>query len=284
MICRLGHVPDTIKVPGQTPDRKFSELAKDFKSLSSMKRVGSARRLILDVLDQSALGSCVPNMGFQLVRANHIRQGILFPELGSRLMGYYLGRVLMHTPGIDSGLQIRLFFEALNKFGFCPERYWEYDISKFLDMPSDQAFTQGFDQRSPFGKDNPTNYFSIELDEALAPADARQKFLLDLCHSIDNEYPSGFGAPVSEAFVSNDFDAEQPLEAPTEDIAGGHAMVITDYAIGDDGKFTFDVLSSWTANWGNGGYAKFSENYIMDAGHNFWVVQHSPVYVGMDAP
>lgn len=222
----------------------------------------SCRHLIVDVLDQGGLSSCVANAGFQAIRASHMRQGVKKPKLGSRLFGYYLARAYGHTTGFDSGTHLRAFFAAVNKFGFPPEDMWPYsddqtgDTPQFTRMPSSTAFRSAFDQRAP------TLYRRIYEE-----GEAR---LTMVRRAVAAGHVICFGTDVSRDFVDGLLGTE-PLRPPAVS-AGGHAMCIAEYDMD-----AFGIVNSWGRGFGDDGWCRFSDKYIAWSGaRDFWIVESSP--------
>ena len=250
-MVKLGYRPD----PPKTTDFPASEL---LAAAPPPPPSASLKHLVVEVLDQGAHSSCVAHAILQAVRCSHRAQGIAQPELGSRLFGYYLSRAYHHDTANDSGTYLRLFFQALNKFGFCPESIWPYD-KDFSDMPPQSAFRAAFDQASP------TVYRRIDATGA-DRLDAIKR-------AIAGGFPVCFGTDVDSAFCSNQL--AEPVRPPTANIAGGHAMMVGGY----DGD-TFEVVNSW-GSWGDAGWVKLSGDYLAwDGTRDLWIVEKAPVYSG----
>lgn len=256
MAPMLGWLRDKPKAPGEPPDHDAGPLL----ASAPIPASHSNRRLIVDVLDQGQLGSCVANAIMQAVRASHVAQGVMAPRLGSRLYGYWCSRAYEHQTGVDSGTYLRDFFRGLNKFGFCPEVAWPYDVSRFADMPPAAAFRAAFDQHSP------TVYKSI--------ANGSYQRIDPIKRAVAAGYLVCFGTLVSEAFVGKPLPSA-PLPPPEgQPIAGGHALCVVGY----DGD-TFDVLNSWGDHWGESGYCRFSADYMAwGQTQDLWIVATAPEY------
>lgn len=257
-MARLGYLPDPRKLLHEEPDWD----AIDVLGSDAVVEQASTRHLIVDVLNQGGLGSCVANAIFQAIRASHVRQGVVSPKLGSRLFGYFFSRAFHHMTGHDSGTHLRTFCQALNKFGFPAEESWPYDDGgeSFKRVPSSKVVRLAYDQKSP------TSYRRIyesgyERIEAIKRA-------------IKAEHLVCFGTDVSEAFAQGN-DGVTPIDPPTsEPIAGGHAMCVTDFR-GDD----FGILNSWGAGYGQDGYVRFTADYLAwNQTRDLWVIEHSPSF------
>lgn len=253
----LGWIPDKPKRPGEPPDHDAGPL---LAAAAPPPPAASNRRFIVDVLDQGQLGSCVANAVMQAVRASHVKQGVPGPRLGSRLYGYWCSRAFEHQTATDGGTYLRDFFRGLNKFGFCPEAAWPYDVERFADMPPAAAFRAAFDQRSP------TVYKSI--------VNAGNQRLDPIKRAVAAGYLVAFGTLVSEAFVREALP-RAPLPPPEgQPIAGGHAMCVVGY----DGD-TFEVVNSWGPRWGDGGFCRFSADYMAwGQTQDLWIVSQAPEY------
>ncbi len=256
MAPMLGWLPDRPKAPGEAPDHDALPLL----AAAPVPPAASNRRLIVDVLDQGQLGSCVANAIMQAVRASHVAQGVMAPRLGSRLYSYWWSRAYEHTTKNDAGTYLRDFFRGLNKGGFCPESKWPYDVKRFAEMPPSAAFRAAFDQHSPtvYKVINTGSYQRLPVIKAAVAAG----------------YLVCFGTLVSEAFVNDPLPAA-PLPPPEgQAIVGGHALCVVGY----DGD-VFEVLNSWGAGWGEGGYCRFSGDYMAwGQTQDLWLVAKAPEY------
>jgi len=253
----FGWLKDPAKQPGEPPDHD----ARTILASTPIPRAASNRRLIVDVLDQGQLESCVANAIMQAIRATHVRDGVTAPRLGSRLYGYWCSRAFHGSTRVDSGTYLRTFFQALNKFGFCPEERWPYDAGRFADMPPNAAFRSAFDQHSP------TSYKRITSGGV--------DRIADLKRAIAAGYLVTFGTLVTEAFVQGDLGTEPLAPPPQQDhIAGGHALC----AVGYDGD-VFEVVNSWGTGWGDNGLCYMAREYFMwGYTDDVWVVAEAPRY------
>lgn len=223
-------------------------------------RAVDRRDLVVNVLDQGSASSCVANANMQAIRMSHKRMGVANPQLGSRLLNYWFSRAAEHATSIDGGTYQRDFLDSLNRFGFCPESKWPYDVSRVNDMPSSAAIRAAYDQHAP------TDYRRITVGSYGVVTAVKR--------ALAAGYPVTFGTLVSTAFASDQLGTG-PLKPPIgEPIAGGHALCIVGY----DGD-TFDVVNSWGDGWGAGGYCTFSADYLAWSGSgDFWIVAQPPRY------
>jgi len=254
---KLGWKPDAPKAAHEKPDLDAHLM---LRAAPPPPPAANIRHLVVDVLNQGGLGSCVSNAILQAVRCSHVKQGVQNAKIGSRLFGYYLSRAYHHDTANDSGTYLRLFFQALAKFGFCAEDIYPYDDGpeKFKQMPSMAAFRAAFDQA------NPTTYRRISATGA-DRLDAIKR-------AIAAGYGVCFGTDVDNAFCSNQL--VEPLLPPVSNIAGGHAMMVGGY---DDD--IFDICNSWGTGWGHSGWCRFSADYLTsDISRDFWICEYAPRY------
>jgi C1A family cysteine protease len=260
----LGWKKDPPKAPGQTPDR----LARGRLGLAPPPPSASCRHLILDILDQGQLSSCVANAGMQALRASQVRQGAVNPPLGSRLWAYYFARAYDHDTENDDGTFLRNFFQAVVKFGFPPESAWPYSddsgpAGRFREKPPFSLLREAADQSAMMST---PRYERINTEGT--------ERILDVKRAIAAGHVVCFGTEVSLRFTSDDLGRGPILPPIGEQIAGGHALAIAGYD--RDG---FDVVNSWSESWGDRGWCRFSDAYISwNASDDFWLVDTAPEF------
>ena len=233
------------------------------------------RHLVVEILDQGQLGSCVANAGMQAIRMAHRAQTIAdptVPPLGSRLFGYYWARAFSGDVNRDEGTHLRDFFRGIAKYGFCPEAFWPYsDVrgvnARFCRLPGGNALRMAYDQHGgDFG------YARIYDD---TPAGR----LTAIRQAVAAGYAVVFGTLVSETFCIG--VGSVAVRAPTQKsdvIAGGHALTIVGY--GADGTFT--VANSWGPAWGVDGYCYFAPEYVSwEKSQDFWIVKNPPRFTAV---
>lgn len=254
----LGWRPDPPKLAAERPDHDAAPLL----GTAPPPARASSLELIVSILDQGA-SDCVVHSGFQNIRGSQVRQGALSPELGSRRFGYWASRAFHHATGEDDGTFLRTFFQAQNKFGFCRESAYPYDVGHINDMPSSAAWRAAADQRDVGG---PVAYRRIQS--------AGRARVDDIKRAIAAGYLVSFGTLVSTAFARNDLGTA-PLQPPVgQEIAGGHALLAGAY---EDDIFT--IVNSWSEDWGGRGMCRFDAAYLEWAETNdFWFVSDAPDY------
>ena len=252
---RLGWLRDPPKLAGQAPDWDANFL---LNASAPIPPSGSVKHYVVELLNQGPLGSCVANAISQAVRISHVRQGMARPALASRLLMYYCSRAENGDTSEDSGSYLRSCFGAMNKFGFCPESAWPYDVTKYARMPASNAFRMAFDQHSP------TVYQRISSQGTQRTDDIKR--------AITAGYAVAFGTSVSNRFTQGEL-GRGPIPAPTaEPIAGGHALC----CVGYDGD-AFEIVNSWGEDFGANGYCWFSGDYMRwyDTS-DLWIVNSAP--------
>lgn len=257
----FGWLPDPEKAPKEKADWNAAEvLGADLIPLSA-----TCRAYILTILNQGSWPICVGHAVMQAVRASHVRQGVEEPMLGSRLWAHYLSKAQHNATDKDSGTFLRTMFYALDKMGFPPENEWPYRFDEIDNqprwklMPPTKAFSKAFDQRSP-----------VKYRKIFETGDGR---ILEVKRAIAKGYCVVFGTTVTTAFVQGEFDIAQPPKLG-EIVAGGHAMLLAEYDADN-----FGVVNSWGKNWKDGGWCRFSNEYVASPhSRDFWIVEHAPDY------
>ena len=275
----LGYRPDL-------PDARDHDALKVIRT--AMVPASIARSPYTKVLDQGGLGSCTCNAAGQVIRAQEIKQlvstavanGVYFDtaladaqastEFLSRLFAYYLARAVDHTTKDDAGTYIRTVFAVLNKFGFPPESAWTYSDgpTKFAQMPASAVFRRAADQRAGLPENVDLVNYSRIYQTGYDRVDAVKAALAD-------GHLFAFGTSVSEHFCSDmSANGGRPIDPPVGlSIAGGHAMTIGGYdAAGAD------VLNSWSEEYGESGWCRFSWDYVAwpETG-DLWIAQRAPL-------
>jgi C1A family cysteine protease len=216
------------------------------------------------VWDQLSLGCCT---GFGWAFAvifdlmnNHYEQLATLGFTPSQLFLYYYERFIEGTISQDAGAQIRDGAKALAQFGICNLSLWPYDVSRFADQPTADAIA------------NALNFKAVTYQSV----DNTNKQLL--VNTLIQGYPIVFGLQCYDSFEGDQANATGVIPYPdlnTEQVIGGHCMVIVGYheGIGDDDTFVF--RNSWGTQWGgHGGYGRIPSRYILDPNlcSDFWVL------------
>jgi C1A family cysteine protease len=234
-------------------DAPFAALSAD--AIQDLPEAFSNRPLVVNVLNQSTIGSCVIHSCAQAVRMVERRIGgdmDANPELVSRLWGYYNSRVQHGDEDRDTGTYIRLTIKVMNRLGRPPESVWPYTPARFKERPPLDTYRHAHDFRK-------ANYSRI-----WQTGDERKR---EIMSALAEQKPIVFGTEIAKSFMS--VRSMAPVPAPLdEQMAGGHAMC----AIGYDDSGV-EIVNSWGKGWGDGGFARLSWEYILwHRTRDIWVI------------
>jgi C1A family cysteine protease len=207
------------------------------------------------VYDQGKLGSCTANalaFGYEYTELVQKNNNAFMP---SRLFIYYNERDIEHSINIDSGAELYDGIFSLFTIGVCPEKEWNYDISKFTIKPDKKCYDDA--------KNNIINQFY-----------ALQQNLEQFKSALILGFPIIFGFKVYNSFESEDVAKTGIMTMPSKDdyIVGGHAVAAVGF---DDSKKHFIVRNSWGDSWGDKGYFYMPYEYILnkDLSSDFWYIE-----------
>ncbi len=242
----------TIRKWGWVPDR--ADWRDHTYAVAAPTHVDHVDRIGLGmpIYDQFQLGGCTGNsVGWAVAWViGYLAQGI---DL-SRLMAYFLGHVPEATQDVDAGAMIADVIKGVAKYGLSKETLWPYDIAKFAQRPSLDAFADA--------KDLPSKIKAYQ----------RVPTLQALKNALVAGLPVVFGFSVPESFESPDVERTGwvGMPSPMERMIGGHAVV----AVGFDDRpqSTKDsppvpyvwVRNSWSDQWGISGYFRMDQRWFTD--------------------
>lgn len=206
------------------------------------------------VYNQGELGSCTANAIGAAYEFDLLKQG-KSDFMPSRLFLYYNERFIENSVGYDSGAQIRDGLTCLIKQGICSENIVPYDVDKFSEKPSEEAYTQALN-------------FTINNYQKLADGNL---YMMKQC--LAQGIPFVFGFTVYESFESEEVASTgilPPLDN-TEQEMGGHAVMCVGY---DETKNMVKIRNSWGNDWGAKGYFYMPYNYISNSNlaNDFWAI------------
>lgn len=206
--------------------------------------------------DQEQLGSCTANAIAAVLEFDMRKQHEQRVSTPSRLFIYYNERAMEGTINSDAGAEIRDGIKSVNSLGAPAEKYWPYDIDKFAEKPSDEAYQHALlHQTVKYERLDHTNIDNLKA-------------------CLVQGYPFVFGFSVYEYFESQEMATTGILKMPgsSERIVGGHAVVGVGY---DNPKQMVIVRNSWGVDWGRHGYFYMPFDYIVNRNlaADFWVVQ-----------
>jgi C1A family cysteine protease len=246
-IARYGWIPDL-------PDQRDHLYAAPPVFLAALPPSTDLRSKCPAVYDQGQLGSCTANAIGAAIEFDRLQEKL--PDfVPSRLFIYYNERVIEGTVHSDSGAQIRDGIKTVASQGVCPEREWPYDIAKFTQKPSVQAYRDA-------AKDRAVSYQSLVQD------------LNQMKGCLASGYPFVFGFTVYESFESQAVaqSGHAPMPGPGERAVGGHAVMAVGY---DDSNQWFLVRNSWGPRWGLAGYFTLPYAYLTQPGlaSDLWTIR-----------
>ncbi len=206
------------------------------------------------VWDQLSLGSCTAQAIAAALEFDRRKQQL--PDfVPSRLFIYFNERVMEHTVSSDSGAQIRDGIKSVAKIGVCPESEWPYIISQFAVKPPQKC------------------YQDAKLDRAVSYQRVQQS-LTQMQGCLASGIPFVAGISVYESFESDSVakTGMVPMPHPTEQLLGGHAILICGY---DVTKKAFTFRNSWGDSWADKGYGYLPFDYLLDSNlsDDFWVIK-----------
>lgn len=209
--------------------------------------------------EQGQLGSCTGHGVAFAIHFEMMLQNFLNPFLPSRLLIYYMERVLEGTIASDAGAEIRDGIKCVATQGVTSELDWPYDVAKFAVKPPDQAFLNA----QTFNALTSTTVLYQKIDQ-------------DLNHlkgCLSSGYPFVFGFSVFESFESDAVarTGMVPMPAAHEDLVGGHCVCAVGY---DNSKQAFLCANWWGKDWGMDGFFYLPYDFITDADYanDFWKI------------
>jgi len=189
----------------------------------------SLKEFLGPVKDQGDEGSCTAHAGtenFEFLYRKYKGESPIF----SPAFLYYQERVIDGDPNDDGGSTGRSSCQAMQKFGVCLESQLPYVSGQYAIPPTPD-----------------------QVADALAYKSGAYHFLstvADIKSCIASGYCCMIGFTVYESFESIGSDGVMPVPGATEQVLGGHEVLIYGY---DDSKGVLSVLNSWGEGWGDGG-------------------------------
>lgn len=226
------------------------------EQLAVMPTAHSLRDKMPPVYNQGQLGSCTANAIGGAVQYQQLKQGEA--EGGhnpSRLFIYWNERNMEGTVDSDAGAQIRDGIKVVGEFGAPAETDWPYDIARFTERPSQQAF------------DDAAKFKAVKYGRVIQSA-------ISLQRSIFFGRPVVFGFTVFSSFESAQIAETGIMPIPdfqNEQVLGGHAVMAMGWKP-INGHLHFEVRNSWGSGWGDHGYFWMPAEFIIEPNlcSDFW--------------
>lgn len=203
------------------------------------------------VESQGELGSCTAHALAGAVEFLEIQAGLPITPV-SRLFIYYNERSIEGDINEDNGAQLRDGIKSLVSAGVCPETDWPYDISKFTNTPSTQAYE--------------------DAKAHVITSYHRLLSLDDMLGCLAEGFPFIFGMTVFQSFESDMVaqDGVVPMPLHREKQLGGHAVLAVGF---NKVAQRFIVKNSWGKSWGQGGFFTIPFEYLESYADDFWTVR-----------
>lgn len=195
------------------------------------------RPLSTGIMNQGDLGTC----GVSAI-ASFLE--FFVRERLSVLFLYWTSRVLVRKelPYDDSGVELQDVLTALREHGVCRVDAWPYDVTRFHERPSEEAFAEA-------ARFKPVTFKPLaSLAEMRDSLKHERPFFVDVFFS-----PMSYGRHTSDT-------GEVPMP-PTEvwDESCEHTCLVMGY---DDSRQVLIFQNTWGTSWGAGGYGFLPYEYL----------------------
>tara|TARA_X000000950_G_scaffold260514_1_gene329961 strand:+ start:10133 stop:10984 length:852 start_codon:yes stop_codon:yes gene_type:complete len=200
-----------------------------------------------DVYDQGELGSCTANALAAAYRFDAVNNSFA----PSRLFIYYNERARENTVQTDAGASLLDGIASLKRVGVCDETIWPYDIDRFADRPSDEAYQAAQPHKSVLARHQPPTVEGVKKTLLLGYPVV---FAVDIFRGIDDAEDTG----------------RVPMPLPNEASIGGHALLAVGY---NDATQSVIFRNSWGCAWGDRGHGYLPYAYFAKYAHSVWVIQ-----------
>jgi hypothetical protein len=253
LLTGYGYKPDRRHLFGVRPAGRGT-----FKLDAPIPPAFSMRDQVVEVLDQGMAPFCVAHGVAQGLRVCDRINGVVAPELASRIWIIYGAHALEHDVDSFDGAIISDAFEFIEKMGFPPERAWPYsdsDRGPFRVRPPEDVVRQAYD--------------NIDLGYQRILSSGNQR-LAEVKAAISQNCPVVFGTQVGYTFANNGLgDGHRATIPDTNDIDGGHCMLCVGYRENGD----FLVVNSWGTGWGDHGFFWMAPEYMAwDSTEDVWAM------------
>lgn len=203
---------------------------------------------IKGIRNQRSTSSCVGQALAAAVDIREVQAGFPYRP-ASALFPYYHARRRYSQAVADSGTFIRLAVKSMVKLGIPDETYWPFGVAPWRvnRRPGWEAHMMAHPRRGGA-------YYAIGgygADRVLA-----------IKAALASLRPVVFGTRVARSFLPKVGSSVVDRPLISEEIAGGHAMVIAGYKTDPHDGLLFRDLNSWDDDWREGGLCWLTEDYI----------------------
>jgi len=216
--------------------------------------------------DQKSIGSCTAQAGVGLIEYFENRAHGDYLD-ASRLFLYKVTRNLMQVSG-DTGAYLRTTMGAMKLFGVPPEKFYNYNIADYDDEPPAFCYAYAANYQA-------MSYFRLDTQ------DVDNAGLVDrIKQYCAGGFPSMFGFTVYSCISQANDDGKIPFPLNTDNVEGGHAVVVVGYDdkmrikhTGAGAKPTtgaFLIRNSWGTDWGDEGYGWLPYEYVLQGQATDW--------------
>ncbi len=205
----------------------------------------------LDAVQNQLANSCV---GHSVASAAYLTASVNGPKIDrpSPLFPYTIARLLEGSPIRDVGCYPRDAMRGLAQYGLIANNRWPERSDVINATPPLDAFKAGDEARLG-------GYYRIlRGDDGKSIIEALRRGFCPL-----------FGMQVDDSYMTY----RGGLWAPGGANLGGHAQVICGYHGASD---AFRVLNSWSAGWGDGGFAWIPRTTLCARYQDLWVLSILP--------
>jgi len=206
----------------------------------------SLEKYITSIYDQGQLGSCTANAFCQSLRMQEVIKGQTPVFEPSRLFFYYNERVVENTVNEDSGADVDDGLKYTIKYGVCDESLWPYNISKFEEKPTQEAFDDALNHKIKSFHNIPQGRSIVE----------------HMKQTIVEQLPVLIGIAIYDSFETSVVAHTGIVPMPntqSETLLGGHEMAVIGF---DDNTGMFKVVNSWSSTFGDKGCVYIPYTYF----------------------
>ena len=258
---RFGYIPDRRHLMGLAPRKDAAKLLGSLPVPTVNGGLDEPAVKALGLLDQGGAPYCVANAWADAIRDCQMRNGLASPRLLSRLWLMYMMHVEEGAVDQFDGAIVGDGADVVERMGFPPEDVFPYSDANpnpSMQRPPTDAVRQAYDRIAPFDYGRIMSVGTARVDDVLRA--------LAYGGKDGKPCPIVFGSNVTNAFAQNQLGPGFIVDAPTDDIDGGHAEEIVRFEFdpGVEGGVKFRVKNSWGPGWGDGGFWWMTPKYLMD--------------------